>query len=158
MYPCEIKTEAAQPILAVRFKTAVSDLPAQLGRIYSAIGAYLGELGEAPAGGVYAAYYNMDMQALDIEAGFSVTRPVPGKGEIQPGEIAAGTYAICHYTGAYEAMAPAYDALAQFAKANGCEPSSPVYEWYLNGPETPPQELKTDIVFPVTSIAEASVI
>jgi len=32
----------------------------------------------------------MDMENLDVEMGFTVGRPLPGKGEIQAGEVPAG--------------------------------------------------------------------
>lgn len=155
MYPCELQTQAAQFTLAVRFRSAVTELPVQFSRAYGAISAYLQELGATPAGGVYAAYHNLDMQNLDVEAGFTVTEPLPGKAEIQPGTVPAGTYAICHYAGAYEAMPPAYDDLLQFIQANGHAPAGPAYEWYLNGPDDPPP-LRTDIALPVTRIAEVN--
>lgn len=154
MYTCEIQEKAAQPTLSIRFRAAVQDLAQAFGRVYGAIGAYLEAKGEQPAGGVYATYYNMDMQNLDIEAGFTVTRPVPGKGEIQPGEIPAGTYAICHYTGDYSAIAPAYDDLTRFVQENGFMPSGVAYEWYLNDPEDPNLR-ETDVSFPVAKKAEA---
>jgi hypothetical protein len=43
--------------------------------------------GEQPAGPAFVAHHNMDMQNLDIEQGFPVSKPLPAKGEIQPGEI-----------------------------------------------------------------------
>ncbi|MBZ0286132.1 MAG: GyrI-like domain-containing protein, partial [Anaerolineae bacterium] len=62
--------------------------------------------------------------------------------------------AICHYTGPYDQCPPAYQELAQFVKDQGYEAGTVAYEWYLNGPETPPQDLKTDIVFPVKRVSE----
>lgn len=155
MFPCEIKQQADQPTLSIRFRAPVQELPQHFGRIYGAIMQYLGTLGEPHAGGAFAAYYNMDMQNLDIEAGFSVPKPLAGKGEIKAGMIPGGLFAICHYTGPYDKVGPAYEQLTQFAKDKGLKVSRMAYEWYLNGPgEVPPQELKTDLVFPVTHIAE----
>lgn len=154
MFPCELKKQADQPTLSIRFRTPVQELPQHFGRVYGAIAQYLGMLGEQHTGGVYAAYHNMDMENLDVEAGFSLSKPLPGKGEIQAGTIPGGTFAICHYTGPYDQAVPAYQELAQFVKDKGYEASTVAYEWYLNGPETPPQDLKTDIVYPVTRITE----
>lgn len=153
MFPCELKEQAAQPTLSIRFHAPAQELPQQLGRVFGAIGQYISEAGGVPAGGVYAAYHNMDMQNLDMEAGFTVLNPLPGKGDIQAGTIPAGTFAICHYTGPYEQLALPYEELAQFVKDKGYTAGEVVYEWYLNGPETPPQDLKTDIVFPVTRVS-----
>lgn len=86
-YSCEIKEQAAQPVLSMRVRTPVQGLPQQLGRMFGAVAQYLGELGEQPAGPAFVAHHNMDMQNLDIEQGFPVSKPLPAKGEIQPGEI-----------------------------------------------------------------------
>ncbi|MBZ0288438.1 MAG: AraC family transcriptional regulator, partial [Anaerolineae bacterium] len=72
MFPCELKQQATQPILSIRFQAPVQELQQHFGRVYKAIGQYISEIGAVPAGGVFATYHNMDMQNLDIEAGFTV--------------------------------------------------------------------------------------
>ena len=69
-YKCELNEQATQPALSIRTRTPVQDIPQVLGKAYGAIAQYLGELGEQPVGPPFAAYYNMDMQNLDIEIGF----------------------------------------------------------------------------------------
>ncbi|MCZ7539654.1 MAG: GyrI-like domain-containing protein [Anaerolineae bacterium] len=153
MYPCELQEQPARPTLSIRFRSPVQDLSTHFGRIWGSLIEYLGTLGEHPTGAPFAAYYNMDMQDLDIEAGFPVARPLPGKGEIQATEIPGGMFAICHYTGPYNQVGPAYGELTQFVQQQGYAPSGAAYEWYLNDPSAvPPQELKTDVAFPVTRV------
>ena len=154
MFPCELKQEATRPALSVRFRSPVQELSAHFEKAYGAICAYLDELGEAPAGGVFAAYYNMDMQDLEVEAGFTVLRPLSGKGDIQASEVPGGLYAICHYTGPYNGTEPAYNELLKFIKDSGYTHGEVCYEWYLNGPDTPPQDLKTDLVIGVIPTGE----
>lgn len=150
-YSCEVKEQPAQATLSIRTRAAVQDLPRVFGQGYEAIYRYLTELGEQPTGAPFAAYYNMDMENLDIELGFPVTRELPGRVEIKAGQIPGGRVATCLYTGPYSDMAPAYEELSQWLKDNGYEASGVVYEQYLNGPETPPAELQTQIVFPLKS-------
>jgi len=148
---CEYRELPAQPTLAVRVRTRVDELPEVLGQWYGAIAGYLVELGEQPAGAPFAAYYNLDMQDLEVGIGFPVARSLPGKGQIQPGEIAGGSYATCLYTGPYSELGTAYDALNQWMADNGYTPSGLVYEIYLNdSAQTPPQELQTLILYPLT--------
>lgn len=155
MFPCAIRECALRHTLSIRFRSPVQDLPKHFGRIYAAIGQYIGELHERPAGGVYAAYYNLDMQDMDIEAGYTTLKPLPGKGEIQAGEIPGGMFGICNYTGPYDEIGPAYELLTQYIAEHGYRPSGVAYEWYLNGPaDVPPQYLKTDIAVPVTPVGE----
>jgi effector-binding domain-containing protein len=149
-YPCEVKEQQTQPTLAIRTRTSAQDLPQKLGEAYGAIAQYLGELGEQPAGPPFSAYYNMDMEDLDVEIGFPVTRELPGRGDIQAGEIPGGKMATCLYTGPYSEMEPAYEALSQWMEEHGHEPAGPAYEMYLGDPdETPAAELQTLIAFPL---------
>jgi effector-binding domain-containing protein len=107
-------------------------------------------MGEPPVGAPFVAYYNMDMQALDVEIGIPVARALPGKDTIYAGEIPAGKYATCVHTGPYDAAGAAYTALTQFVMENGYEATGVAYEVYLNDPSnTPPEGLMTQILFPL---------
>jgi effector-binding domain-containing protein len=149
-YQCELIERTAQPVLSVRTRGAVKDLPGILGRSYGTIGAYLGCLGQMPAGAPFAAYYNEDMQNLDLEIGFPVAKKLPGQGEIQAGEIPGGKAVSCMHVGPYDQVKPAYEALGKFMQAKGYQGTGVCYEMYLNDPQqTPPDKLQTQILFPL---------
>jgi effector-binding domain-containing protein len=123
-----------------------------MGRCFGAVAQYLGELGEAPAGMPFAAFYNMDMNDMDVEIGFPVGRALPGRGEIQASEIPGGWQAALLYVGRYDAMVPAYQALTEFVKASGYEATGVAYEFYLNDPTgLSPEQAQTLIMFPLKS-------
>lgn len=137
-----------QPALTVRTITAVENLPTFFGKAYKAVMDYLAELGESPAGMPFGAYFNMDMSALDIEAGFPVAKSLPAKGDVNSIIIPAGKYLSTLYRGDYDKMEPAYSAMNEWAKANGYEPTGIVYEYYLNDPsEDPSIVAETEIRF-----------
>jgi effector-binding domain-containing protein len=145
-----IREQPAQPTLSLRTRSSVQDLPQFFGKVYGAVIQYLGELGEQPVGPPFAIYYNMDMQNLDLEAGFPVSKEFPAKGELSAGEIPAGKIATCLYTGPYADCGSAYEALAQWVKDNGYEATGVAYEMYLNDPaEVPHEEAQTLIAFPL---------
>ena len=147
-YQCTIEERAAQPTLSIRTRTSVQDLPRVMGESYGAIGQYLGMSGAAPAGAAFTAYYNMDMQDMDVEIGFPVATLLPGKDNIQAGEIPAGKYATTIHTGPYSDLAQAYEPLTQFVQEQGLEPTGIAYEFYLNDPTTtPPEQLQTQVAF-----------
>jgi effector-binding domain-containing protein len=149
-YTCALIDRPAQPVLSIRTHTAVKNLPALVGQSYGAIAQYLGQLGQAPAGAPFAAYYNMDMENLDVEIGFPVATRLPGQGNIQPSEIPGGKAGACLYTGPYDKMPPAYEALTAWMKAQGHEATGVAYEIYLNDPQqVPPEAIQTQIVFPI---------
>ncbi len=149
-YECEVKEQSPQHTLYIRTRTSVQELPQVLGQAYGEIAQYLERLGEQPAGPPFAAYYNMDMQNLDVEIGFPVSKKIAAKDNVQAGELPAGKVATCIHIGPYSDITPAYTALSEWIKANGYEATGVAYEMYLNDPsQTPPQELMTQIVFPL---------
>ncbi len=150
-YQCEVKEQTTQLTLSVRTRSAVQNLPQTLGQAYKALWEYLRELGETAVGPPFVAYYNMDMQDLDIEVAVPVSKKLPAKNEIKPSEMAGGTFATCLYVGPYPAIEPAYTALMQWVEANGYKfAGNRSYEVYLNDPaNTPPAELQTQILFPL---------
>jgi effector-binding domain-containing protein len=134
----------------IRTRASVEDLGRVLGEAYGAIAQYMAEIGEQCVGPPFAAYYNEDMQDLDLEIGCPVARELPGRGEVQAGEIPAGRFATCLHVGPYSEIEPAYNALSQWMGENDHKPTGVAYEMYLNDPqETPPEELQTLVMFPL---------
>lgn len=148
-YQCELKQQPAQPALTVRLHAAVQDLPQLFGQTYGAIMQYLGELGEQPTGMPFAAYYSMDMQDLDIEIGFPVAHKIADKGEIHASEFPGGKLASVMHVGPYDQVGPAYDILTKWVKDHGYEATGVAYELYYSEPTVPPEETRTEIVFPL---------
>ncbi len=149
-YQCELIQQTLQPTLAVRTRTSAQDLPALVGQTYGAIAAYLGQLGQYPAGPPYAAYYNMDMQDLDVELGFPVAKELPGKDDIKASRIPGGRFAAVLHTGPYDKVSVAYEALARWMTDKGYQATGVAYEVYLNDPgQTKPEDLQTRVMMPL---------
>lgn len=149
-YKIELKEETAQPVLAVRFRSSVEELPCQLGKIYGNIINYIQKSGGTTPLMPYVAYFNLDMQDLDLEAGFTLTAAIPGAGEIYACEIPAGKQVTCTHQGPYAASEKAYSEMATWMQKNQCTPTGVAYEFYLNSPEEVPEnELLTRIMFPL---------
>ena len=149
-FNCEIKELPAQPVLSIRAKCAVQELPQLLGVSFGAIAQHLDGMGENLAGAPFVVYYNMDMQDLDMEIGFPVLRTLPGRGEVQAGFTPAGKAASCLHIGPYNEVASAYNDLSAWISTQGVQPTGVAYEFYLNDPQhTPPAELQTLILYPL---------
>jgi effector-binding domain-containing protein len=149
-YNCELIDQPPQPTLFIRTNTSIKELPQALGKAYAAIGEFMAELGEQPAGAAYAAYFNFDMKDIDVEIGFPVASALPGKDPIQSGELPTGKIARCLYQGPYNKIEPAYNALTAWVEEQGYEATGVSYEFYLNDPgDVSPEELLTQVVFPL---------
>ena len=149
-YHIELTEEKEKPVLSMRTRTPVGSLPQELGKAYGAIMQYLGEIGETTEGPAFAAYYNMDMEDLDVEMGFFVPKPIAGRDGIQAGSIPAGKQLSCMYKGPYTQMEPAYNAMTAWIAKNGHDATGVSYELYYNSPmEVTESELLTKIIFPL---------
>jgi effector-binding domain-containing protein len=147
-YKFEVIETSEQPALSVRTVTSVDRLPAEIGRSAQVVIDYLNEVGEQPSDALYVAYYNMDMQKLDVEIGFPVKKVLEGRGEVCKGTVPAGKKATCMYKGPYKEMEPAYGAMSKWMEENGHQPTGIMYEYYYNSPdEVPESELLTKIVY-----------
>ncbi|OPX88494.1 MAG: Bacterial transcription activator, effector binding domain [Pelotomaculum sp. PtaB.Bin104] len=149
-YQFELNEQEEQPVLSIRTRTAVENLPKVIGEAYGKIMGYMAQLGEHPAGVPYTAYYNMDMQDLDVEMGFPVAKARPGQGDVQAGAIPAGRYVTCMYKGPYSQMEEPYNEITKWMAEKGYEPLGVSYEYYYNSPEEVPEsELLTKIAIAI---------
>ncbi|WP_094227156.1 GyrI-like domain-containing protein [Methanolobus psychrotolerans] len=146
----EMKEEKAQPVLSIRTRAAVRDLPRIIRENYGKIMQYLEKIGQQPACAPFVAYYNMDMEDLDLEIGFPVLRPLDGSGEINRSEIPAGKYVSMMYKGPYAGMEKPYNDMMKWIGEHGYKPKGIAYEYYYNSPmEVPESELLTRIVMAI---------
>ena len=145
----EILDRNEQPTLAIRTRTQVAKLPVLIGDSYGKMVLYLKELNEYLADVPYVAYHNMDMQNLDVEIGFPVSKTLPGKDEIEFSVVPAGRVIFCMYRGTYSEMGPTYNEMCKWIEDNGFKSTGTVYEYYYNGPEFPESEMLTMIIMPI---------
>ena len=149
-YQFELRERQPQPTLVIRTRSSVQDMPQVLGQAWGAVMQYAGQAGHQPSGAPFVAYHNMDMQDLDLEIGFAFAQKLNGEGEVLAGEIPGGKAAGCVHVGPYDQLPATYSALMKWMEANGHTPCGAAYESYLNDPHnTPPEELQTDIFFPL---------
>lgn len=138
-----------QPVIFLRTRTSLEDLPRLIGQSYAMMGNFLRESKQAPSDVPYVAYHNMDMADLDVEIGFPMAAPVMPPEGICRGVIPAGLFATCIFRGAHRDIEPAYHDMTSWIAQNGFAITGPCRESYYNGPEFPEEELLTRILLPV---------
>lgn len=152
---CELVDLPARSTLVVRLRTPVERLSEVLGPAWGRVMAYAGPAGAVPADAPFVGYHNMDMRDLDLEVGFVFDRPLAGEDDVRASTIAAGEAVQCVHVGPYDQIGGAYAAIDAYLAAHGRTGAGPVYEFYLNDPQTtPPAELRTKVVFPARRIDE----
>ena len=148
-FQCVIEERPAQPTLCVKTHAPVSELPKVLSRAFGQIMAVMQEQGGHPAGAPYVAYRTMDMRDLDVEIGFPADHALAGRGEVVPSTLPGGEWASTMHVGPYDKVGPAWDELQRYLAAKHREPAGPGYEFYFDGPETPPEQIHTRVAFPL---------
>jgi effector-binding domain-containing protein len=146
----ELQDKQSQPVSYIRTRTSQDQLPKVIGESYKKIADYLCGLGEQPMGAPYTAYYNMDMQDLDVEMGFPVSKILPEHEEIKAREIEARRVVTTMYKGPYSGMEATYSGIFKWIGEKGYHLTGGSYEYYHNSPQDVPEsELLTEIVMPI---------
>lgn len=124
----------------------------QMGRAFGAVMAALGQA-DVHADGPALAYYEPTDDGFDVAAGFRVaadfTAP-PGVERLDLGEVEA---AHTTHIGPYSELTTAYDDLQRQAADAGraLVRSGPMWEEYWSPPETPDDQTRTEVYWPVAS-------
>jgi effector-binding domain-containing protein len=149
-YEIEARTLAEEQTAVVFATLTADELPAWLGRAFADVARYLTKWGAGPAGPPFARYHRLDDGRLEVEAGFPAITPVAGEGEVEPSDLPAGPAAVTVHVGPYDAMAPAYDALAAWIEGQGGTANGEPFERYLSDPEASPDPAtwRAEIVAP----------
>lgn len=146
----ELVELSAKPAMTIRTHSPVESLSDIFGRGYGEIFHVVERQGQQPIGPPFCIYHNMDMSNLDIEFGFPVVSPMDSDGRVKCTEMPGGQFATYKHVGPYDAIESAYNTLGAWIDRKGYDICGDAFEVYLNDPaETPPEQLETQIYFPV---------
>lgn len=148
--PIEVQVLPEQHTAVVRHRITMQEtnrIPGWIGATYVA----LQQAGQQPAGMPFVRTLSMDAQGMDIEVGWPVSTPFGGTAEVQAGMLPGGPTVVATWTGPYEAIAPACQAIQAWCAEHGHELAGPPWESYVTDPSQEPDLAKwrTDIHFPV---------
>ncbi|HLV30211.1 MAG TPA: GyrI-like domain-containing protein [Chitinispirillaceae bacterium] len=148
----QLKDTKETKTLSIRLTTSVSELPKIIGEAYEEIMAYMQHEGVQCSGYPYVLYHNMDMNNLDVDIGWPVQHDANGEGRIKPSTIPGGKVLFATHKGPYSTLENTYKEVMAYIEKNGIKTTEWMYEMYPNSPQdTPPEELITEIYFPVKS-------
>lgn len=111
-YKIQIVETDAQPVLSIRTRSSLADFPKRIGSSYQAILEYMPP-GIQASGMPFVAYYNLDMEDLDVEIGFLVSEVIDGQGDIQYSEIPDGKKITCMHQGPYQELLETYNTIIE---------------------------------------------
>lgn len=146
----EIVKKSKQPVISIKTKTKIENLPIVIGETYGKIEEYLREIGEYPEDIPFVRYFNMDMENLKVEIGFPVYKELPEKDDIEFSYIEEMKAVYGLYQGPYQEMGETYDEIMIWIEDNGMKPTGIFLESYYNSPEDVSEDkLLTRILMPL---------
>jgi len=130
-----------------------------IGAVYSATFGemfdVLGARGIEASGPPFVIYHDMPSgdDPFDVEfcAPIAAAFEPPGEWAVQ--ELPAGDFATLVHVGPYESVDVAYDTINEWIAEHGLSVAGPPREVYLSPPETPPDQIRTIVEFPVAQMA-----
>ena len=149
-YTIESRTLSEQETAVELATLSVHELGPWLKKAFGEVATYLERKGAGPVGMPFARYHRVAGDQFEVEAGFVATTPVAGEGEVEPSDLPKGPAAVTLHVGSYGTIAHAYEALADWVRAQGGEPVGDPWELYLSDPEgdEDPASWRTEIVQP----------
>lgn len=111
-----------QPYVAIKVLVTMDELSTVVPPLNQVVFEWLAEHGGTQAGAPFWKYNLIDMERqLEVEAGVTVERPMPGDDRVTSGVLPAGTYASLVHTGHPMHLVDATKALLDWALARGLE-------------------------------------
>jgi effector-binding domain-containing protein len=149
---CEVIDYPSQLVVGIRTHSPQKDLSVVIPEMLKKVDAYFAEIGKKPTEPPYVAYYNDDMDNLDVEIGYITTEKLQSKGDVKSGTIGGGKGVSCMYTGSYSTLYKGHEAAHNYVAANGYQHAGTAYEIYIDDPDKVAEsELKTQVVVMIKS-------
>jgi effector-binding domain-containing protein len=154
-YEVTLRDTHPQHILSRRLMVATSDLPAAMSETFQRLYAHMAAIGVPPAGAPFAIYWSDPRseqwdEQWDVELCAPVSREVEAPIGFESRTVSGGLVASTMHIGPYDRVESAYEAVAAWVEQQGYREADAPREVYLSPPETPEDQVRTIIEWPVS--------
>ena len=163
LHPVLVHTrrQLPEPILAIRRRVGMEDVPAFFGEAYPRLEAHAAARGavlSGPAGGRFGDGEGMGGDEVAAEAFITVGAPVPGADDIVADHLPATELAVALHVGSYGDMRATYRSVGVWVAEHDRRVTGPLQELYLLGPDAgvDPRTFRTEVGWPVSPAADGS--
>lgn len=148
-----LTTLTPQPFAHITLTSKIADMPRTMGDGFAGLARMFNEAGAEMAGMPMAHYLDYDGGSTTFELGFPC-RPdqaaaLQASG-LSIGETASGRVMTGVHMGPYESVPSTYNAMMAAMGKQGLTGAKDMWEVYFSPPETPPEEIKTEVIWPVS--------
>jgi predicted transcriptional regulator YdeE len=151
----EIVQVPARTTAVTHVHVAADEMPTigeKMGEAFATVALRLGKAGLSPAGPALA-YYQPAQGGFDIAVGFGVADTFTAPPGLDRLDIGACEVAHTTHLGAYAELPSAYEALHTEVTGRGraLHEDSPMWEEYWSTPDTPDDQTRTEVYWPVAT-------
>lgn len=144
----ELVTLAPEPFAYVSRTGALAEMPRIMSEAFCTLGEALGKAGVTPTAAPFAHYREVRDGRVAVDVGFPIRSEAIGAARaagLSIGETASGEVMRALHVGAYDKLGETYEAVIAAMRARGLSPAADMWERYLTGPETPPEQMRTEV-------------
>lgn len=147
----EIRFVPRQDTAVIHLRCDLAEISTVMGEAFGTVFEAVARAGGAPAGEVFARYFEWAGETIDFECGITVQSPFGGDDVVKASEIGGCEAAVAMHMGPYEELSKTYQALRTWIERQGRRPSSMMWEVYLTDPEQEPDPAlwQTEVFQPV---------
>ncbi len=142
-------------VMSTRRQVRLSGIGALIGSTLGEAYGYLGAQRAETDGPPFVIYYGVPVADDPFEV--EVCAPIAGPMDAPTGwrvqQLPAGTFATLLHVGPYDTVGVAYDTLTGWLRTHDLVVMGPPREVYLSDGNTPPEQIRTIIEFPVAEAA-----
>lgn len=141
-----------RPFAYISLRSTLPQMAATIGQGFATLGQMFAVAKAAMAGNPLAHYTDYDATSASFELGFPVLEndvPALRAAGLSIGKTPAGKNMTATHVGPYDTVSRTYERMTAAMKEQKLSGSKDMWESYLSPPETPPEQIRTDVIWPV---------
>ena len=149
----------ARPFAYVTLTSTLEEMPTAMGRGFGMLSVLFTKAAAQMAGNPLAHYLEFDAHSVKFDLGFpaleaDLERLRAAGASI--GRTPGGRNMTATHIGPYDTVSETYSTMDRAMQAQGLIGSKDMWESYLSPPDTPPEQTRTDVIWPLLTAAAQS--
>lgn len=149
----QIIERSEQAAISIHIKVPLKDMQSTIDNSRQKLTRFLQEKGRYPVGAFYVAYYSFSKEAVVLEAGFPLNKPIASENQFEASQQAGGVYLTCYHQGAYRKIPKVYQEMDAWLIEHDFETNGVTEEIYLNH-DVEEKLLLTQVLIPIKKISQ----
>jgi len=140
------------PFAYISLRSTLPQMPATMGQGFATLGQMFAKAKAQMAGNPLAHYTDFDATSASFELGFPVLEndiPALRAAGLSIGQSPGGRNMTATHIGPYDTVSKTYELMTTAMKAQKLAAAKDMWESYLSPPETPPEQIRTEVIWPV---------